>query len=131
MQTKTASKKRGKQLIVKVPMDDNVLDEKKFKQSFPANFIHSMDAYIAHSVRITINTLNSIAKAKIYYTINHDNFMCTEPLALRYIVADAYHSLYDLNYLTTIKELTEEQLKQFLPPEALKSDLNLNENFIK
>lgn len=130
MQTKTASKKRGRQLIVKVPIH-NVFDEKKFNQSFPANLIHSLDAYIAHCVRRTINKLNSGANAKINYTINHDNFMCTEPLALRYIVADAYHSLYDLNYLTTIKELTKEELKSFLPPEALNLDLNINANFIK
>ena len=119
--------KRGLQLRFSTQID-NSFNKKEFQKSFPANFIHSMDAYVLHTFIERATKLNS-AGCNFTFAFNHDNFMSSNPIILIYLIMDAYMELYNENYLQGIENLTDSEINQIIPSKIV-SNFKINRNFV-
>lgn len=83
-------------------------DYKSMRSHFPPNFIHSMDASIVHDMRIKWFNLNKeMQDIPFIFTLytNHDSFSVGRTLyvALPFLLRDCYISIYNYDYLNTLK----------------------------
>jgi len=113
VESKTLQNKR-QQLAIRIPT--STLNKNKVKVTLTPNIIHSMDAFIVHKFIEKIAAINDALSVnhnsfEITYYINHDNFACNVPYLLPIIIKECYHDLMKTDYLTFIKELTDEERK--------------------
>lgn len=109
VESKTIKNKR-QQISIRLPTRN--LNNKKLKQTLSPNIIHSMDAYIVHKFIEKVVTINNIIKGDgfiLKYYINHDNFACNMPFILPILLKECYYELTCTDYLSFIRELTEQE----------------------
>ena len=109
LQTVSIKYKRGQQITLHIPIKE--IDIIELIKCLPANFIHSMDALIIHLLRERLGPLLDFG---INYSTNHDSYFGNIPLYLKHLVKDCYSELYNMNYITTLEALTEEEAESFL-----------------
>ena len=112
--------KREFQLVVQVPKikgQQLIINKKKMKQKFGPNFIHTIDAMIAHIFHEKVITINTTLKEKnifINFFINHDKFCLTLDALTRILVLDCYYQAYELDFLRKIANNFNPKVKDLI-----------------
>jgi hypothetical protein len=133
----TFSGRRGAQLVIK--KFSSLIDRRKLRSMFLANFAHSMDADIMHYfcelvIRINEHLKQMAYEFRLVYERNHDCFFTNCPVLLDILVEEAYLLFFAQNNMKNIKDLDPEIVKYFqemTPEEFLKLLNPLNPYFIK
>lgn len=116
--------KRGVQLVVRKTTEK--FDKDEFDKAFIPNFIHYLDAYIAHSfnekmIRINIRLAKITNNTfQIYFSTNHDSFSSSVAPFSKFILEDCY---LDLIIFEPHKLLTR-NLKASKPSMKIMEELN-------
>ena len=108
--------KRQHQLTLqqkRIIKDHIKIDSERMRQTFSPNFIHSMDAFIVHTFKDRLRDFNIALKTNglfISHYTNHDSFYTSILPYTKILILDIYKSLYELDYISTIKDsMTLEQ----------------------
>src|ERR1700761_982584 len=128
LENKTISRK----LHVNQPqsLSELIIDQKGLRNRFGPNFIHSMDAFVVHLLRLLIKNMNTELERKlgkdsinIFLSTNHDHFILSQPILLKPLLMLCYKKLYQIDYLSSLKNTLDPELYKSIALRASKARL--------